>query len=247
MKKQNGYFGAEEHALMVDSSRILQQIQAEQVPDIWRVIRPQNRVRFATIFSALLFGLLFTLFSVGFGAIILYNTSNQQLGNNPLDLYLHAPLLAIVAHVVAIGLTLWLTLLLRHHAINLQDAVLVLLPAGIFHCKRLSDGNRRSMKFIEYKKIQRIVLKVSKGGDIVSIKVATVDLNALNPSSLQEKRPVPHIFGRFEFHFHYRNGTRATWVPPQGYERELHEIAQWVLDDYRAFALEEFNKQKNQV
>ncbi len=230
---------------MLDSSLIFQQIQAEQVPDTWRVLRPQNQVRFATFFSAILFGLLFNFFSVAFGSIIIYNTSNQQLGNNPLDLYLHAPLLAIVAHVAAIGLTLWLTLLLRRHAINLQDAVLVLLPAGIFHGKRLSHENKQSMELIEYKNIQRIVLKVSKGGDTASIKVATFDLNVLDPSSLQERRPVPPIFGRFEFQFHYTNGTRATWFPPQGYESALHEIAQAVLTDYRAFALAELSKQKN--
>src|SRR5258708_5002100 len=173
---------------MVDSSLILQQIQAEQVSGTWRVIHPRNQVRFITYLSAITFGLLFNFFALAFGSIILSNTGNQQLGNNPLDLYIHAPFLAIVAHLAAIGLALWLTLLLRRHAINLQDAVLVLLPEGIFHCKRLSDGNKRNMQWIKYKDIQRMVLKVSKSGEIIvpiEIKVATCDLNALDPSSLQ--------------------------------------------------------------
>src|SRR5260370_4535748 len=227
---------------MLDASQILQHIQTEQIPDTWRVIRPQNQVRFATVFSALVFGFLVNFFALMFGAIILYNTSNQQLGDNPLDLYLHPPLLAIMANMAAVGLTVLLTLLLRNHAINLHDAVLLLLPAGIFQAKRLSDGNRRSTKFIAYKQIQRLMLKVSKGGDVVSLKVATVDLNALDPDSLRERKLVPHLFGRFEFHFYGTNGARTTWFPPQGYERDLHEIAQEIVHNYRLVALEQLSK-----
>lgn len=230
---------------MVNSSLILQQIQAEQVSDTWRVIRPRNQVRFVTIFSALTFGLLFNLFSVGFGATIIYNTSNQQFGNNPLDLYLQAPLLAIVAHLAAIGLTTWLTLLLRRHGINLQDTVLVLLPEGILHGKRLSNGSRRTIQMIEYQRISRMVLKVSRGTEVIDLKLGIFEVNALDPRSLQKNIAVPPVFGRFEFHFHYTDGTRKTWFPPQVYERELHEIAQGVLNDYRAFALEELSKRQN--
>lgn len=234
---------------MIDASLMLQQIQAEQVPDTWHVIRPKSQVRITTLLGPLLLGPLFTVFALGFADTILFNTSNQQFGNSLLDLYIHDPLLAIVAHLAAIGLTIWLTRLLRRHAINLQDAVLVLLPTGIFHGKRLSDENKRSMKFIPYNTIQRIGLKVSKSGEIFDIpiekKIATFDLNACDPRSLQQREPVPPIFGRFEFHFYDKQGRKATWFPPQVYEKELHEIAQWVLNDYRAFVLQELSKREN--
>src|SRR6185312_1875952 len=130
--------------------------------------------------------------------------------------------------------------LFRRRTINVQDAVLVLLPEGVFHCKRLSDGNRRTIRYIEYKDLHKITLKISKGGEIlipIEIGVAAFDLDALDHCSFQENRPVPQIFGRFEFQFHYANGTKTTWFPPKGYEKKLYEIAQWILVDYRAFIL----------
>src|SRR5260370_21704564 len=135
IKKQNWHFGVEEHAFMVDSFLILQYIQAEQVSDSWRVLRPRSQKRFATFSGIIVFGPLFNILAFGFG----YTLSNQQLSDNLSDLYVKDPLLAIVAHGIAIGLAIGLTLLLRSYAITVQDAVFVLLPEGIFHCKHLSN------------------------------------------------------------------------------------------------------------
>lgn len=38
---------------MIDASLMLQQVQAEQVPDTWHVIRPKSQVRIATLLGAL--------------------------------------------------------------------------------------------------------------------------------------------------------------------------------------------------
>lgn len=228
---------------MVDSSLILQHIQSEQISDTWHVMRPQRQVRIATIGGMIVFGLGFNLLFDEIGSSILSNMTKQQLGNTLVDAYIHYPLPAILTQLAAI----WLTLLLRRYAITVQDAIFVLLPEGIFHCKRLSDENRRKIAYIEYQKIQRMVLEVSKGGDLVQRKVATFDLSPLDPSSLQENKTVPPIFGRFEFHFYDKDGTKTTWFPPQIYRPGflgVAEIAQWVLDGYRAFALEQLSKRE---
>lgn len=216
-----------EDALKIDTPRILHQIQAGQIPDTWQVLRPRSQVRFATICGAIVFGLGLNFAYLIIGSIILYNTSNQQLGTNPLDIYIHDPLLALLPQLAAI----WLTWLFRRRAAHLEDAVLVLLPEGIIQGKSWYDESKRELKVIDYQHIQNMVLKVSRSSELLDVRIATFDLN-----SPQERMTVPHIFGRFQFDISYKNGGKEIWYVPQLFGR-LSEIAQRVVDDYRAFVL----------
>ena len=226
---------------MLNLSQILQRIRAGQIPDSWRVIRAQNQVRFVTMSAAIAFGFTFNVVFFGTGSIILYNSSHEQLGNNLIDAYTHYPFPAILTQVTIIGMVF----LFRWWAIRARNAVFVMLPEGIVHYKRVDKHAGRYAKLIAYEQIQRMVLDVSRGSDYLQVKTATFDLTASDLGSLQEKEPVPDMLRRFEFQIFYRDGMRETWFPPQGYEKKPGEIAQWVLDDYRAFAIGKFHRRES--
>lgn len=225
---------------MIDASFILHQVQAEELHGTWRVIRPENQVRFITIGAAIAFTLSFNFCFIVVGTLILYNSSDEQFGNNLFDVYRHYPLPALFTQLVVILLSMFF----RYRAINARDAIFLLLPEGIFHCKQLSNDTKRQMKFIAYKNIQRMTLDVSKGSDYLQMKVVSFDFKVSDPNSLQYKEKIPDGIKRFEFHFFYTNDAQETWFPPQAYERSCGEIAQWILNDYCAFALAELDKKE---
>jgi len=224
---------------MLDASKILQLIQAEQVPNTWHVIYPRIPVDITTIACALGVGVCYNLCFVIAGDGALYDSHPDHPVTNFFAAYTHYPQIAILVQLAVIGVTM----LYRYVAMREKDAELALLPEGICQLTNMSKPLRRRMKLMGYDTIQQITLDVLNRSESRPKKIATVTLKAFDPGSLQQPQPVPTPVKRCEYHIFYRDGTSETWIPARGYEYCYAEIAEWIVADYCAFTLERLSEQ----
>lgn len=147
----------------MNSSRVLNLIQEGQIiPDKGEVFSPEKLPIAAIIFVFFYTLILSPAICIGYYSLFLPHFLETS---NIWSIYTNYPFLIIPPFILPFLLAYLVWFLEKRD----RDAVLVLLPEGLIQYKPWSNERKRRATVIEYKELEKIILKTRLAGNILNI------------------------------------------------------------------------------